>query len=147
MIATTYRDFRFLFSVAGTDGTDGYPVWDLGVPEVVQPWTSPFVNFPVDIDLAGADDAGPDEWHWYLSLPNLGSSDAYLTIARRDIAPTTRSGRVRLSLGPSHVGVMNATKANLFFRNAYLYARKLSDDTVYMADLHRCAFSPASFDV
>ena len=149
MIATSYAEFRTRFSITGTLAADGYPVWDLVPTNIIRPWTNPFPLFPVDIDVAGADDAGAgiDEWNWYLSIPNLGTSDAYLSIARLDTPPTTRSGRIRLSLGPAAAGPMDATKANKYFRGAFLYARDLIGNDLHVADLHRSAFAPASLDV
>jgi hypothetical protein len=111
----------------------------------IVPFTSYNFSFPVTVDQAGADDAVAwvDEWHWYL---HESRSTPFFQLARNDTLPTTRSGRVTLSLtaagAAAHV-THDAATMDRMLRGAYLFAITTGGE-IFTCDLHGAAFASAA---
>jgi hypothetical protein len=147
MIAPNYATFRALFANTATRANDGMLEWDGWTIAMSTGITAYTVTFPISIDLAGSDDAAAfvDEWHWYLSVSNEGSGYERIQLVRYDPSDiVSRSGRVQIRLtaaGTAELQTHDTTWMDRFFRDSYLYAKKISDGEVYYADLHRLMFA------
>ncbi|NUP13745.1 MAG: hypothetical protein HOW73_47520 [Polyangiaceae bacterium] len=150
MIGADYVWFRTVFATSSDRGTDGFLVFP-GHDETFKPATSPDLSFPLAIDLKGSNDGSPyvDEYHWYLSDPSFPSGAPRLQLQRHDpSALASRSSRVRLALtaeGTAILDPQNSDNVDRLLRDVHLYAKRLSDNTIYWSDLHRCVFAPDAF--
>lgn len=155
MIATTYADFRNLFTDGSGFDVDGLAVWPVGQliePQGTNPTQSWTDTFPITFAISGSNDAvsGVDDWHWYLSQPNTGSGDERLELQRFDTsALVSRSGRIKIALTAAGQAEMTAyTQSSKtmrrFYANVYLYVKDVQNDEIQMFDMSRLAFAPSS---
>jgi hypothetical protein len=152
VIVIPYVDFRALFTSSAVVANDGHLTFE-GFDETFRPFTNwEFAAVTgVTMDLAGSNDAAAfvDEWHWWLSDPGAANGNPRWEIVRADPGGgATRSGRVTLRLTAHGVTLLPSQEADVMsalLRDVHLYAWRISASDVYWADLHRCAFAPASF--
>ena len=153
-IYTDYSSFRAAFAASPvTIANDGMETFH-GFDHVVRPFTSWELAAVagVTIDFTGGVNdtiAGLDEFHGYLSDPGAANGTPRWEIVRADPGGgLTRSGRVTFRLtahGVTHFADQNPDLMSALLRNVHLYMRNIAAETVYWADLHRCAFAPHSF--
>lgn len=144
MILTDYYQFRLAFTDSGLVGIDGHYEWPANmVTGLVKPFTNWSFTLPFVIDL---DTGLTDEFHWYLSLPNLGSGQERFVLQYSGLDPVSDTVTLALTAaGTAELVTQDASTMSRMLKNCFIYAKSTNTGDIYVIDLHRSAFNPDSF--
>jgi hypothetical protein len=144
-ICNRYADWRNLVRASASLDVDGHFEWPDPNVRTFVPFTSWQFAHGVTLDL----DAGSSNVHWYLSLPNEGTSAArwYLYSATTPTPDSVQLYRTAAGsaeqadlIGNHGYNLQQVRQRQL--RNVCVYAYDVTNDVFYGCDLFRAAFAP-----
>lgn len=154
MIVQTFPNFRAIFSVSGTKGTDGHEGWPVQNPAFngflsattgIVEWDVSY-SLPLTISVnAGANDAvlGTDEYDWYVSQKTDDPTKQYLSAAQ----PAAKSGTLTLgltALGDTTFPSLDESSVQRLFTNVTIYVQRRLGRAIRTLHMYEGAFPLAT---